>query len=183
MNQLLGQIASTTQAVVEEKGIFSSIGIDWTLLVIQTLAFLVLLWFLAKFVYPPLTKMLDKREEEIKRSSRAAMEAEKNAAESQAAVERLLKQARKEASEILSTASEESSKMTEAADKKSKERAERIVADARGQIEKDVVAAKKALYNETLELVAMATEKVTSKAIIDSVDKKIIASSLEEASK
>lgn len=183
MNQILGQLASTSEAVAEEKGIFSSIGIDWTLLIIQTLAFLVLLWFLAKFVYPPLTKMLDKREEEIERSSRAAIEAEKNAAKSQAAVEKLLSQARKDANEILATAKEESLNMTDAADKKSKERAERIVADARGQIEKEVIAAKKALYNETLELVAAATEKVTGQAVIETVDKKIIASSLEEASK
>lgn len=183
MNQILGQLASTTETVVEEKDIFSSIGIDWNLLIIQTLAFLVLLWFLAKFVYPHLTKMLDKREEEIKRSSQAAAEAEKNALASREAVEKLLKQARKDASDIIETAKEESSKMVEAADKKSKERAERIVADAHGQITKEISVAKKALYNETIELVAMATEKVAGKSVSGNIDKKIIASSLEEVSK
>ena len=74
----LTQFANSETA--EKADLFSSIGIDWKLLVLQTIAFLILLWFLKKFVYPSLVAMLDKREKMIEESVRAARVAEKNAA-------------------------------------------------------------------------------------------------------
>lgn len=164
-----------------EKSFFEALGIDWTLLAIQTLAFLVLLWFLAKVVYPPLTRMLEKREEDIEAGVKAAADAEKKADEAKDEVAKLLKSARKEAGEIVATAKEEATAALEAADAKSKERADRIVADAQAQIEKDVVAAKRALHNETLALVAEATEKVIGKSITAKVDEAVISQAVKEA--
>lgn len=163
-----------------QPGFFEALGIDWQLLVLQTAAFLVLLWFLAKFVYPPLTRMLDKREADIEAGVKAAQAAEKKAEETQAEVENLLKKARSEASDIVATAKEEAAAAVEAADAKAKTRAERIVAEAHEQIEKDVIAARKALRNETLDLVSRATEKVVGKTVSAKVDETVIASALKE---
>ena len=55
--------------------LFSSIGIDWKLLVLQTIAFLLLLVILKKFVYPPIVAMLDRRDEMIKEAYEAAKQA------------------------------------------------------------------------------------------------------------
>ena len=66
MNNLI--LFANTEATGEKTDLFSSIGIDWKLLALQTLAFLILLWFLKKFVYPSLVAMLDKREAQIKES-------------------------------------------------------------------------------------------------------------------
>jgi len=179
MEYLLTNFAS---AEAETGGsFFEVLGIDWQLLVIQTLAFLVLLVFLAKVVYPPLTRMLEKREEDIEASVKAAAEAEKKADAAKEEVEKLLKTARDEAKEIVATAKEEATASLEAADARAKDRAERIVADAQQQIEKDVLAAKKAIHNETLDLVALATEKVVGKTVSAGVDEKIIASAVKEA--
>ena len=164
-----------------QPGFFEALGVDWRLLVLQTVAFLVLLWFLGKFVYPPLTRMLEKREEDIEAGARAAQEAEKKADEARAEVAKLLKEARKEASEIVTTAREEATAAVEAADTKAKSRAEKIVADAHEQIEKDVAAAKKVLYNETLSLVTDATEKVLGKTIDSKVDNSVISAAIKEA--
>jgi F-type H+-transporting ATPase subunit b len=165
----------------EEPGFFEALGIDWKLLVLQTVAFLVLLWFLGKFVYPPLTRMLEKREETIEAGVKAAQEAEKKAGDAKDEMAKLLKEARREASEIVSTAKEEAAATVDASDTKAKTRAEQIVADAHEQIEKDVAAAKKALHNETLSLVAEATEKVVGKTVTAKVDDKIIADAVREA--
>lgn len=178
MNEIVTIIAA---AAPTDAGLFETLGIDWTLLVIQTLAFLVLLFFLAKVVYPPLTKMLDKREAAIEAGVQAAQAAEKKADEANAKVDELLKKARKEATEIVSTAKEEATASMQAADAKSKERAERIIADAQSQIEKDVLAAKKVLHNETLELVAQATEKVVGKTVSAKIDDAVIATAIKEA--
>lgn len=180
MNAILTNMAAA-ETEAAGGGFFEALGIDWTLLIIQTLAFLVLLWFLAKFVYPPLTRMLEKRDADLEAGIKAAAEAEKKAADAKAEIAEMMKKARKEAGDIVTTAKEEAAAAVEAADAKSKARAERIVADAHVQIEKDIVAAKKALHNETLELVALATEKVVGKAATAKVDEAIIADAVKEA--
>ena len=179
MHEILTNMAST--AGESEKDFFAALGIDWQLLIIQTLAFLVLLWFLAKFVYPPLTRSLQKRDEVIEAGVEAAKTAEKQAGEARAEMAKLLKEARKEASDIVATAKEEAAASVSVADAKSKERAERLLNDAHAQIEKDIDAAKKALHNETLELVALATEKVVGKTIDAKADKAVIAAAVKEA--
>jgi len=168
-------------ATSHEPSFFEALGIDWRLLILQTVAFLVLLWFLGKVVYPPLTKMLDKRDADIEAGVKAAQEAEKKADSAKADIEKLLKAARSEASDIVSTAKEEATAAAELADAKAKSRAERIVASAHEEIEKDITAAKKALHNETLELVALATEKVVGKTINAKLDQDVIASAVKEA--
>lgn len=180
MQEILTNMASA-EAAAQEKDFFTALGIDWQLLIIQTVAFLVLLWFLAKFVYPPLTRMLEKRDEAIEAGVRAASEAEKKAAATQDETAKLLKQARKEATDIVSTAKDEAAAIAASADVKAKERAERLVADAHAQVEKDIVAARKALQNETIELVAMATEKVVGETISAKVDSGIIAAAVKDA--
>ena len=180
MNNFLTQFASS-EAVAEKTDLFSSIGVDWELLILQTIAFLVLLWFLKKFVYPPLVAMLDKREAQIEESTRAAVEASKRASESQEKVDKLLAQARSEAREIVATAKSEAGAMLTDAEAKSKQQAENIVAQAQDSIAKEVLAAKKALHNETIELVAQATEKVVGKTVNAKVDNSVIKAALGDA--
>lgn len=178
MDYLLTQFASAEAA---KPSLFESIGIDWKLLVLQTIGFLILLWFLHRFVYPPIVRMLDKREADIAEAAKAADEARAQAADSQSKTEELLKEARKEASAIVSTAKQEASELSHASDKRAKERAERIVAEAKVEMQREVESAKKQLGNELIDLVAAATEKVTSNVVDGEANRKIIAKNIEEA--
>jgi len=161
--------------------IFSALGIDWKMLVFQVIGFVILVWLMAKFVYPPLLKTIDKRQEQIEASSEAAKEAEEKAAKASKEITKLLAEARKEASEIVTTAKEEATALASETEAKSKAESERIVAAAQDTIAKEVLAAKKALHNETIELVASATEKVVGKTVNASVDTKVIKTALEES--
>ncbi len=163
-----------------EGDMLGSLGIDVQLLVLQTIAFLLLLFILTRFVFPKLNAMLDKRDAAIADSLKAASEAEKNAAKSQAAVEKLLKDARRDADEIVASAKAEAGTLVDAAEKKSRERAEQIVADAGAEIRNDIEKARVALKKETIELVAAATEKVVGKVVTAQVDEKLIKSSVDE---
>jgi F-type H+-transporting ATPase subunit b len=178
MNSLFYQMA---EAEAAKPSLLGSLGINVQLLVIQTAAFLVLLWVLSKFVYPALSQMLETREQAIKKSAKAAEEAEQKADETKAEITRLLDEARQDANKILTSAKSEAASVVEAADMAATERAERIIADAHTQIEKDVSAAKKALRDETINLVALATEKVVGKTITPDIDKKVIASAIKDA--
>lgn len=178
MNSML--LFAATEASGGNGGLLGSLGIDVRLLIVQSIAFLVLLWVLSKFVYPVLASMLDKREATIREGINAAQEAEQKADEAKAEMERLLDDARKQAGQIMSSAKSEAASVIEAADTAAVERAERIVADAQAQIEKDIQAAQKALHDETISLVALATEKVIGKAVTPEIDKKVIASAIKD---
>ena len=64
MEILLTQFAAA-EAHAEKADLFGSLGIDWKLLVLQTIAFLILLAILRKFVYPPLVAMLPRVDRSI----------------------------------------------------------------------------------------------------------------------
>lgn len=175
---LLTFVASAEPA---SSNLFVALGIDWKMLIFQALGFVVLVWLLGKFVYPVLMKTVDARQAEIEASTKAAVQAEKKAAKAEEDIAKLMKKARAEASEIVTTAKEEANAAIEAAESKAKQRGERLLADAQDQIGKDVIAAKKALHNETLDLVALATEKVVGKTVSPKVDAAVISAAVKEA--
>jgi F-type H+-transporting ATPase subunit b len=176
---VLTQFANTETAA-GGGDIFTTLGIDWRLLILQIVAFVILVWLLGKFVYPFLMKSVDERQAKIEESVKAAQEAEKNAESAQDEIAKLLKEARVEAKEIVATAKDEATAMVAASDEKAKSRAEKIVADAKDQLSKDVIAARKQLHNDTIELVAMATEKVVGATVTDKIDDKVIANAVKE---
>jgi len=161
-------------------GIFGALGIDITTLVLQAIAFLILVWLLGKFVYPVLIKTLDDRQAKIEESTQAADDAKRAAENAEQVVAKLLVEARKEAKDIVSTARSEATAAIAAAESKATGRAQKIVENAHEQIEKDVIAAQKTLHNETIDLVALATEKVLGSVVDGKVDEKVVARAVKE---
>lgn len=176
MSNVLQQFASAEGS----SDIMSSLGIDWKMLVLQGVAFVILVYLLNKFVFPPLMKAVDDRQAAIDASTEAAKEAEEQAAAAQEDIKAALKEAQQEARDIVETAKDEANAKIADAEEKAKARSEKIVKDAQDQLEKDVIAARKALHNDTIDLVALATEKVVGKAVSGDVDKKIIAEAVKE---
>ena len=171
----------TFAASETDGGIVEALGIDWRLLILQIVAFLVLVFVLGKFVYPWLMKSVDERQKNIEAAAKAASKAQEAAAESQEETAKLLAEARKEASEIIATAKLEAADMRTQSEEKAKATAEKIVADAHTQLQKDVDAAKRELHNETLELVALATEKVVGGALSTAADAKVVTEALSKS--
>ena len=175
----LTTLAATEEAVQED--IFTALGIDWRLLILQIVAFLILVWLLGKFVYPLLMKSVDERQKNIEEAAQAAKKAQESAAESEAETAELLAQARKEAAEIVSTAKVEATEMLSSSEEKARTTAEKIVADAHAQISKDIDKARRELHDETLDLIALATEKIVRKKLDKKSDEALITDALKEA--
>lgn len=180
--EILKQLATATETATPavEGGLLGVLGIDLTMLLIQIAAFLVTLFLLGKLVFPWLMKSVDERQEKIESISKAASDAQSATLDTEKRVAKMLNKARAEASEVITSAKAESAAMISAAEEKSRKRAEQIVADAQAQIDKDIIAAKKALHNETIELVALATEKIIGKKISGSIDNSLIAEAIKE---
>lgn len=167
----------------ESGDILTGLGIDWTLLVLQLVAFLILVWALSKFVYPIFLKIIDERQAKIDESVKAAEQAEKKAEKAEQAVEDALKVARKEAADIVATAKAESVAMIEKAQSDAKTKSERIVAEAHESLEKEVTAARASLKKDTLALVKEAASLATASVADSKLDDALIKQSLEGARK
>jgi F-type H+-transporting ATPase subunit b len=179
----LTTLANTAEATTEaaQDDIFTALGIDWRLLILQIVAFLILVWLLGKFVYPLLMKSVDERQKNIEEAARAAKKAQESAAESEAETAKLLAEARKEAAEIVATAKTEAADIVRTSEEKARTTAEKIVADAHAQVSKDIEKARRELHDETLELIALATEKIVRKKLDKKSDEALIVEALKEA--
>lgn len=164
-----------------DTGLFGALGIDWRILIVQIIAFLVFVWLVGKFIFPFLIKFIDKREAAIAASIAAANEAEANAEKTQADIEKLLKTARADAAAVLDTAQKEAAQMVKDAEEKAKKRGEQIIADSRAQLDVDIRKAREALRKETTELVALATEKIIREKVDTKKDAQLIEAALKEA--
>jgi F-type H+-transporting ATPase subunit b len=164
----------------ETQSLFTALGIDVTLLIEQALAFLILVFLLGKFVYPALMKAVDNRREQIEAGMKEAKQAEEALVTAESKVADLLADARKEADDILARTQQEASSLVAEAEDKAKTRAEQIVADARQQLSIDVAKARDALKKDTIELVALATERVIHEKLDDRKDAELVKKALAE---
>lgn len=151
---------AATESEAAGGNILTSLGIDWKLFVSQTIAFVILLAILTKFVYPILIRSIDQRRDKIEAGLKEAQESHEAMEKAEVRIEELLVKARKEADGIVARSQEEATSMVREAETKAKQRADRMIADARAQLDADVVKARAALRKDTMQLVALATEKV-----------------------
>lgn len=177
----ISYIAETAVAPEASNDLFSALGIDWRLLVLQIVAFLILVFLLGKFVYPWLMKQVDERQTAIEAAAKAAIEAQASAAESHERVAELLVEARTQAAQIVDTAKLEASQMVSASEERARSTAEKIAAEAKATVEKSIENAKRELHDETLELITLATEKVIHTKLDKKTDAALIASALKES--
>jgi F-type H+-transporting ATPase subunit b len=179
----MAQLLQTFASAEAEKSdsLFGALGIDLRLLVLQLVAFGILVWLLNKYVYPKLVEAIDTRENAIAESVAAAQKAEAKAESAEQEIEALLKQAKKDAAGIVDAAHKESVAMVQEAEAKAKGRAEQIVKEAHNQLEQDIVAARAQLKAETADLVALATGKIIKEKVDAKQDKVLITNALKEA--
>ena len=173
-------IFAAAESAEETQGLFQALGIDWKLFIEQGIAFLILVFILAKFVYPILVKTIDDRRAAIEAGLKEAKESQDALEQAQANVAEMLATARKDADEILARTQQESASLIADAESKAKTRAEQIVADARAQLSIDVAKAREALKKDTVELVALATERVVGERLDSQKDTDLISKALAE---
>ncbi len=174
-------LASEAAVAGEQPGLFEALGIDWKLLLLQGVAFLILVFLLGKFVYPVLIKAIDKRQEQLDAGAKAAEEAAKKAEEAEKKIAEQIKEARSEAEQIVATAHKEAGDMVAAAEERATTRAEHIVSEAKAQLETDITKARTELRRETTSLVAEATEKIIGEKLDSAKDGQLIERAVKGA--
>jgi F-type H+-transporting ATPase subunit b len=150
------------------------LGIDWKILLLQIVNFLVLLWLLKRFVYKPFLGILAKRQKQIEEGVKKSRQAEES-----------LANIRQLAQEVKVSQEKRSKEIIAAAENKAKERAKtilvetetdqkKIIEDARKTIEHERRAAREGQKREAAELAVAIAQEVLQSKLDAQEDKKLV---------
>lgn len=123
------------------------------------LNFLVLLWLLKRYLYGPLTEMLDKRHQKIENDLDHAREEREEAEKLKKEYEAELQQAREKAQEIVEEAENRGEERAQEIIDEAREEAQRIKERSREEIEQAKEEAVDQLRNEVASISLMAASK------------------------
>ena len=140
----------------------------------QMISFAILIWFSVKFIWPPLIKAIEERQQKIAEGLAAADNAQKNLAQAEEKVAEELKAARAKANEIIEQAHQRANQLIDAAkaDAVAEGQRQRALADA--EIEAAANRAKEDLRRHVSQLAVTGAEKLLKREIDASAHKALI---------
>ena len=157
---------------------------DFGLLFWMVVIFGIVFFLLAKFGFPIITDMVDKRSAKIARSLKDADEIEARMAAWKVEQAQMLEQARREQSAMLKEATETKARIIAEARAQAHEEADRILAQAKTQIEAEKESALSDVRREVALLSVEVAEKVLRQELSDRNQQRALAETLvDEAEK
>ncbi len=155
------------------------VTIDGTV-VVELIAFLLMLAVLARYVYPQIVKVAEARQLAIAEQLREAEKARADAETRLKDAEAKLDDARKTAQTLIEAAGKSADQLRQEMKGKAEEEARRIAEAARKEIEAERDRALQSIRGEVADLVVMATEKVIGETLDASKHKQLIDKAIAE---
>ena len=140
----------------------------------QSIAFLFFVWFCMKYVWPPLTGMLDERQQKIADGLAAADKAEKDLASANNQVAELLKEARAEAQGIIEQANRRAGQIVEESKTQAREEGDRLKAAAMAEITQETNRAREALRAQVATLAVAGAERSLGEHLDEAANSRLI---------
>ena len=131
----------------------------------QAITFAVLVWFTMKFVWPPLTNMMDERAKRIADGLAAAERGKQDLEQASLRVEAEIRAAKQQATELILTAEKRANQVIDEAKQAARTEGERIIADAKAEIDQEVLRATEALRSQVASIAVAGAEKILRKEI------------------
>jgi len=134
-------------------------------LIAQMAAFILLIWFVNKVLWGPLSKMMEERQKRIADGLSAADRAAKDLelAQEKAAAE--IRAAREQGAQIVAMANKRASEIVEEAKGQARAEGDRILVAAKAEVDQEAHRAREQLRKQVAVLAVAGAEKVLSKSI------------------
>ncbi|MDO9579006.1 MAG: F0F1 ATP synthase subunit B [Bacteroidales bacterium] len=140
--------------------ILGKIGFDWRMSLFSLINFLVAFWILKKFAFGPLTRVILERQKKSEETLENFEKAKSEIAMAKQTAKEIVYEGRVTINYLMSEAQNEAKQTVEIAKEKTKEETKKIIEEAKKTIEAEKEKMKESLYQETANLVSMATEKI-----------------------
>ncbi len=165
----------------EGGGILGLLGIDFNILLIQTIGFLVLLWIVTKFFWKPLGAMLEQRRADIN-ATYDKIEADRREMERlRADYEARLNQIEAEARERIQQALGEAQQLREQILADARRQAEDIVARAQEQAQLEREKLLSELQTYVADLTIAATSRLLRESLDDARHRRLVSEFIQNA--
>jgi len=140
------------------------VGLNATLIG-QIITFLVFVWFTKKFVWPPVLKAMQERQQKIADGLAAAERGERQLKEADVKAQDVLREARQQAASIVDQANKRGSEIVEEAKSNARVEGERLVNAAKAEIEQEVARAREALRAEVAGIAVAGAGRILQREI------------------
>ena len=140
----------------------------------QMISFAILIWFTVKFIWPPLMKAIEERQQKIAEGLAAADNAQKNLAQSQDKANEALKEARVKANEIIEQAHQRANQIIDTAKNDAIAEGNRQKVLAQSEIDASANRAKEDLRKQVSALAVSGAEKLLKREIDANAHKALI---------
>ena len=149
-------------------------------LIVQMLVFITFVWFTMKFVWPPLSRALEERQEKIADGLAAAERGRRELELAQHRVTTELKQAKAQAHEIIEKANVRAAQLVEEAKEDARQEAQRQMKIAQEQFAQEVNNARAGLRNQLASLAVAGAEKILKREVDQKSNKALLDQLIEE---
>jgi F-type H+-transporting ATPase subunit b len=142
-----------------------ALGIQWKILLAQTISFSIVFFVLWRFAYKPIFSMLEARREKIAQSLANAEKIKADVARTEAERQKILTQAGDQANKLIDEARQAAARVRETETQKAISAAEQIVIKAREAAAQERAQMLAQLKREVGRLVVQTTATVTGKIL------------------
>jgi F-type H+-transporting ATPase subunit b len=126
----------------------------------QLITFAILVWFIMKYVWPPITKAMQEREKTIAAGLEAAERSKRELEQAQHKALSMIHDAKRDAAHVVEQAYKRSEQIVEEAKDVAREEGKRLINHAKDEIEREVAQAKIILRQQLSKLVIQGAEKI-----------------------
>jgi F-type H+-transporting ATPase subunit b len=136
-------------------------------LIVQMAVFLTFVWFVMKFVWPPLATAMEERQTKISEGLAAAERSSRALEDAQGEADQVIREAREQAAKIVAAANTRGTEIVGEAQETATSEGQRIVASAQAEIELETAQAREALRKDVSSLAIAGAGRILGKELDD----------------
>jgi F-type H+-transporting ATPase subunit b len=131
----------------------------------QTIAMIVFVWFCMKFIWPPILNALEERQKQIEEGLAAADKSQEKLAEAEAEADKIVAEARQQATGILDQAHARANEIVAEGKESGVKERDRQLAAAKAEIEQETNKAREELRGQVSAIAIASAEKILKREI------------------
>ena len=158
-------------------------GVDYILIAAQIVNFLVILYLLKRFLYKPLFKVFQERQNLVKESITKAEEATKALEKAEKNEKAVIKKARDEANQLLTDAKDNAADIMKKAEEAARKQTQQLLAEAKEQIALETKKAQQELNKHISELSVEILKKSLGNVFSDKEQSEVVAKAVKQLKK
>jgi F-type H+-transporting ATPase subunit b len=143
--------------------ILANLGFDWRVALANLVNFLVIILILKHFAFKPIAKIINEREDKIKKGIEDAERADTELQMAKQVCEKTIADAKNEANKIIASSQSQSEKIIAEAKISQEEQIKQLMVKADKTLQEEKQKMLQDLKNEVVDLVVLATEKFVKK--------------------